>query len=197
MKRDTDWQSIGLGIIAITIVGLVIWGLFHEIGKAPWQFITILIALFGALITFAGNFQIQIRNEQKPKKTEIYDKVINLFFDIIMASNLGRQPKSQEKLVEELAEITPDLILWASDDVLKLYIKFRTISNGEVQDTTDTSFTLFGKLLLAMRKDLGHSNTGINQLSILSTFVNDVENIAIQKAVARKKDTPTSLEKSA
>lgn len=191
MKRDTDWQSIGLGIIAITIVGLVVWGLFHEIGKAPWQFITILIALFVALITFAGNFQIQIRNEQRPKKTEIYDKVINLFFDIIMSSKLGRQPKSQEKLVEELAEITPDLILWASDDVLKLYIKFRTISNGKVQDATDNSLILFGKLLLAMRKDLGHSNTGIDQLSILGTFVNDVDNIAKQEVLARKKDTPS------
>ena len=82
MKNETN---IGLGIITLTILGLIIWALFHEIGQAPWQFITILIALLGALITFAGNLQIQIRNEQKPKKTEIYDKVIKFFFDSIFA----------------------------------------------------------------------------------------------------------------
>ena len=51
MKNETN---IGLGIITLTILGLIIWALFHEIGQAPWQFITILIALLGALITFAG-----------------------------------------------------------------------------------------------------------------------------------------------
>ncbi|BAY14197.1 hypothetical protein [Calothrix sp. NIES-2098] len=75
MKNNTN---IGLGIITITILGLIAWGLFHEIGQAPWQFITILIALLGALITFAGNLQIQIRNEQKPNKVEIYDESIPL-----------------------------------------------------------------------------------------------------------------------
>ena len=130
MKRNTNWQNIGIGIIAITILGLVTWALFQEISKAPWQFITILIALLGALITFAGNLQIQIRNEQKPKKTEIYDKVINFFFDSILATKLGRQTKNEGELVQGFAEMTPDLILWASDDVLNLYIKFRRMARG-------------------------------------------------------------------
>ncbi|MDP8935283.1 MAG: hypothetical protein M3N42_14370, partial [Cyanobacteriota bacterium] len=63
----------------IAIFGVLIGALFYEIGQAPWPFITIVIALLGALITVAGNFSIQIRNEQKPKKIEIYDKVINFF----------------------------------------------------------------------------------------------------------------------
>ncbi len=40
MKNETN---IGLGIITIAILGLIIWGLFYEIGQAPWQFITIMI----------------------------------------------------------------------------------------------------------------------------------------------------------
>lgn len=63
MKNNTN---VGLGLITIAILGLIIWGLFHEIGQAPWQFITILIALLstllGTMITFASNLQIQIRN---------------------------------------------------------------------------------------------------------------------------------------
>jgi len=177
MKSDTSWQSIGIGIIAISVFGSIIWALFHEIGQAPWQFITILIALLGALITFASNLQIQIRNEQKPKKTEIYDKVINFFFDSILATKLGREPKSQEELVQGFADMTPDLILWASDDVLNLYIQFRQMATNNINDSSRNPILLFGQILLAMRKDLGHQNKRINELSILGTFVNDIENL--------------------
>jgi hypothetical protein len=178
MKRDTNWQSIGIGIVAIAIIGLVSWALFHEISKAPWQFITILIALFGALITFAGNLQIQIRNEQKPKKTEIYDQVINFFFDSILASKLGREPKSEGELVQGFADMTPDLILWASDDVLNLYIEFRRMASSSASGALNSPILLFGRLLLAMREDLGHQNNKIDEVSILGTFVNDIENLS-------------------
>ncbi|WP_250565112.1 hypothetical protein [Adonisia turfae] len=178
MKRDTNWQSIGIGIVAIAIISLVAWALFHEISKAPWQFITILIALFGALITFAGNLQIQIRNEQKPKKTEIYDQVINFFFDSILASKLGREPKNEGELVQGFADMTPDLILWASDDVLNLYIEFRRMASSNTLGSPNNPILLFGRLLLAMRKDLGHQNKKIDEVSILGTFVNDIENLS-------------------
>lgn len=178
MKSNTNWQSVGIGIVAITILGLMAWGLFHEISQAPWQFITVLIALLGALITFAGNLQIQIRNEQKPKKTEMYDKVINFFLDSILADKLGQQPKNEAELVQGFAEMTPDLILWASDDVLNLYIKFRQMANSNVQDSLNSPLLLFGQLLLAMRKDLGHQNKQIDEVSILGTFVNDIENLS-------------------
>ncbi|MFS0518891.1 hypothetical protein ACEYW6_29935 [Nostoc sp. UIC 10607] len=175
MKNDTN---IGLGLITIAILGLTAWGLFHEIGQAPWQFVTILIALLGTLITFASNFQIQIRNEQKPKKIEIYDKVIKFFFDSILASKLGREPKTEQELVQGFSDMTPDLILWASDDVLNLYIKFRQVTNNSMQDSPNNPILLFGQMLLAMRKDLGHQNNHINEHSILGTFVNDVENLS-------------------
>ncbi len=178
MKSDTNWQSAGLGLIVIAILGLIIWGLFYEIGQAPWQFITILIALLGTLITFSGNFLIQIRNEQKPKKIEIYDKIIKFFFDSILASKLGQKPKTEEELIQGFADMTPDLILWASDDVLNLYIKFRQITNNNMQDSSSNPILLFGQMLLAMRKDLGHQNNQINEGSILGTFVNDVENFS-------------------
>lgn len=178
MESNTNWQSAGIGIIAITILGLITWALFHEIGQAPWQFITILIALLGTLITFSSNLQIQIRNEQKPKKTEIYDKVIKFFFDSILATRLGRQPKTQNELVQELADMTPDLILWASDDVLNLYIKFRQVASNNMQDTSRNPILLLGQIVLAMRKDLGHQNNQLNEKSILGTFVNDIENLS-------------------
>lgn len=177
MESNTNWRNAGLGLIGIAIIGVIIWLLFYEIGQAPWQFITILIALFGTLITVAVNFNIQIRNEQKPNKIEIYDKVINLFFDIIFAQKSGKEPKTEEELIKNIYEITPNLILWASDDVLNIYIKLRNMGNN-VQNSPNDFIRLFGQMLLAMRKDLGHQNNQINEGSILGTFINDVENIS-------------------
>lgn len=177
MNSEKNLQGFGLGIIGILIIGLILWALFYEIGKAPWQFITILVAAFGALITVTSNLQIQIRNEQKPKKVEIYDRVIKLFFDSLLASKLGQEPKSEKDLIKEFANITPDLILWASDDVLKFYVKFRQIADNAVESKANDSILLFAKMLLSMRKDLGHQNNQINETLILGTFINDVENV--------------------
>lgn len=173
MKSNTN---IGLGIITLAILGAIIWALFYEIGQAPWQFITILIALLGTLITFSGNLLIQIRNEQKPKKIEIYDKIIKFFFDSIFSSKLGQQPKTEEELIQGFADMTPDLILWASDDVLNVYTQLRQIINNNMQDSLNNTIPLFGQLLLAMRKDLGHQNKQINEVVILNTFLNDAGN---------------------
>lgn len=181
MESNTNWRNAGLGLIFIAIFGAIIWVLFYEIGQAPWQFITILIAsssaLIGALITVAGNFNIQIRNEQKPNKIEIYDKVMNLFFDIILAQKIGQEPKTEQELIKSIYDITPNLILWASDDVLKIYIQLRNMGNN-VQNSPNDLIQLFGKMLIAMRKDLGHQNNQIDERSILGTFINDVENLS-------------------
>ena len=173
MKNDTDWQSFGLGIIAIAIIGLVFFALFHEIGQAPWPFISILLALVGAFITFAGNLHIQTRNEQKPKKIEIYDRLIKFFFDTILANKIGKKPKSEDELIKGFSDMTPDLVLWASDDVLNLYIEFRKILTNDPRMNLNDSIKLCEKMLLEIRKDLGHQNNNINELSILGTFVND------------------------
>ena len=181
MKNDNaSLQTIGLSIISLAILGAIIWGLFYGIGKAPWQFITILVAALGALITVAGNLNIQIRNEQRPKKFEVYDKIIKLFFDSLFSSkskSISTQ-EEQEEIARKVQEITPDLILWASDDVLNLYIKFRQVANSEMEDSSNTSILLFSQLLLAMRKDLGNQNNKLDEVSILGTFVNDVEKLA-------------------
>jgi hypothetical protein len=175
MTSDFNWRSTILGIITIIILGLISYFLFHEITQAPWQFVTILIALIGGLISFAGNLQLQIRNDQKGKKTEIYDGIIDLFFDSIFAEKIGKQPPSEIQLTQGFANLTPDLILWASDDVLSLFIEFR--QQGNISSHPTEQILLFGKLLLAMRKDLGHQNKGLSEKLILGTFVNDLSSL--------------------
>lgn len=167
MKQETNLRNLGLGLLGLGFIIFIALGILYEIGQAPWQFISILIGFIGAIIAFASNWQIQIRNEQKPKKIEIYDKIIKFFFDSLLAEKINQKPKTEEELVKGFVEMTPDIILWASDDVLNNYIRFR-------QDAQNGDVFLFGEMLLAMRKDLGHQNKNITKQSILGTFVNNI-----------------------
>ncbi|WP_293060088.1 hypothetical protein [Okeania sp. SIO2B3] len=176
-SNSTNWQSIGIGIVGLAILGVIAWFLFSEISKAPWPFIAILVAALGALITVTSNLNIQIRNEQIPKKVEVYDKVINFFFDSIFAKKMNGNEKTPEELAKEIYDMTPDLILWASDDVLNLYIKLKQISRSDTENSSDNPIKLFSSMLLAMRKDLGHQNNQLNEKNILGIFVIDIENL--------------------
>ncbi|WP_201766615.1 hypothetical protein [Picosynechococcus sp. NKBG15041c] len=167
IKQKINLRNFGLGLLGLGFIAFIIIGMLHEISQAPWQFVSILIGFIGAIIAFASNWQIQIRNEQKPKKIEIYEKIINFFFDSLFAEKINQKPKTEEELVKGFVEMTPDIILWASDDVLKNYIKFR-------QNTQSSDIFLFGEMLLAMRKDLGHQNHNLTKQEILGTFVNDI-----------------------
>ncbi|MEA5464985.1 hypothetical protein [Leptothoe sp. PORK10 BA2] len=101
-----------------------------------------------------------------------------MFFDSILASKLGRELKSEGELVQRFEDMTPELILWASDDVLNLYIEFWRMARSNTSESPNNSIRLFGQLLLAIRKDLGHQNNKIDEVSILGTFVNDIENLS-------------------
>jgi len=181
MKNDTaNLQNIGIAMVVIAFVIAMVVFLLFGISKAPWQVITILIGTAGALIAVAGNLSIKIREEQRERKVEVYDKVINLFFSIFLAKPLKLEAKNEQDLAKEIAEITPDLILWASDEVLSKYIDLKHFSIKGDPSNPAKSLEIFEQLLLAMRKDLGHQNSNLKKGKILGTFILDPENLPEQ-----------------
>lgn len=172
-SNDNNLQSVGWGLIALGIIGWIIISVLNEFRQAPWQFISVFIAFVGALVTYTSNLQMQIRNEQIDKKTQIYEELVHFFFEIIFAKKINQQPKSENETIEFLVKITPKIIMYASDNVLNSFIKFRT----DAIQNTDNSIINFGEMLLSIRKDLGHNNSDLQNLSILSVFINDVDTL--------------------
>lgn len=171
-----SWESIGIGILAVTILSSIVRALFSGLNQAPWAFITVSAALLGTLITVGANLRIQNRNTQAPMKAEIYDKLIKYIFDATLPTP-GREPVSKESLANTQAEITPELILWGSDDVLKLFMEFRQAGFTQTErpetKAPEELILLLGQILVAIRKDLGYENQKISELSILRTFISD------------------------
>lgn len=82
-----------------------------------------------------------------------------------------------------MAEITQELVIWGSDDMLNAFYDFRNKSIENSYEKIGNSYnpynTLFAveDLLLAIRKDLGHKNKKVSRGRILGLFINDLPNI--------------------
>ncbi|MDM1521564.1 hypothetical protein HX087_17490 [Myroides odoratimimus] len=71
-----------------------------------------------------------------------------------------------------------DNILYASDNVIEKYGKFRNNSLNENQEDPNHLYKIlkhFAELLIAMRKDLGNKYTSLDEVHILRMFINMTE----------------------
>ncbi|TAF51649.1 MAG: hypothetical protein EAZ61_10150 [Oscillatoriales cyanobacterium] len=71
--------------------------------------------------------------------------------------------------------MTPNLILWASDEVLAEFINFRQTAALYADNPDRNPIMPFAKLMLAMRKDFGHKNNGVDENLVLASFINDIK----------------------
>lgn len=183
MKYFLDLLESFKPIIYLLIIGLfIIW----LIKISPWQLSAASLTLITAFVAYYSNLQVQYRNEQKENKAEAYEQVISLLSDIILNivhnKNVNNQEDSTSLAETEMAKkmviITSKLLLWGSDDVVLVYNQLRKTSlNPPSDDVQKTGFELlkiYNKLLLNIRKDLGHNNYGIDSEGFLiALFLSD------------------------
>lgn len=78
--------------------------------------------------------------------------------------------------MEFLRGFTQKLLVWGSDEVLREYVSFQKMATlGAETEGMNPRASLLSleQLMLAMRKDLGHKNKGLDPGDLLRTFVND------------------------
>lgn len=178
-NNKIDSKAIFILIIFLVFLGIIIWLLLSKFSQAPWQFITVFASVSGAWLIgqFANrtNRDIQTRSEQIDKKVELYEKIIDIFLGNILKTT----KKTRKQIAEDSAKIIPDLITWASDDVLKLFVEWKQLAYKSTSENnnSDEGIKLFGQIILAMQKDLGQNNKGLNEILIFGTFVIDLENL--------------------
>jgi len=96
-NNSSNWQSVGLAFI---LLGTIAWGfiaIFGQIAHAPWQFLSILTAAIGAIITFASTYLSQIINEQRENKVRIYEE-ITTFLSQVFYSLMSEDPRSRKDI---------------------------------------------------------------------------------------------------
>lgn len=132
---------------------------------------TILTAVFTVVVGQMVNKKKEIEEAHRVHKTEIYSKFIDFTINFVFSQTReDREAISQQDLENYFIGFSKDLTLWASPEVIKAWLNFR----NQTSETNHTStLTNVDIIYQAMRKDLGNSNKGLSNGSLINLFLKE------------------------
>ncbi|WP_406383179.1 hypothetical protein OHU25_29100 [Streptomyces sp. NBC_00117] len=162
---------------AVEVIAFLARYVGHQVfhGVNPTVAAAALTAMATVLITVATLVIGRYIERQKAVEAEIRASKIPVYTRLVsglMRTVLNPDSSNADELVQFLREITPDLITWASDDVLLAWSKFKR--EAQVLVSEDTVFG-FEELLSAIRRDFGHSGNKVQEGDLLALFINDID----------------------
>jgi len=132
-------------------------------------------AIVGALLAFFSNKYLNDKRSTeesiRPKKLQLYEEFITFIMRIFSKEEMGKKP-TEDEMMNFFVEKTPDLIKYASNDVIKKWGKLR-ISLASANGTK--SLFLMEDFFKEVRKDLGHPKFRSSRGDILRLFINDID----------------------
>jgi len=135
-------------------------------------FLTAVLTWIGHAVLTNQQRKLDVMIALEQRKRELYAKFLNLFFDTLKQGG----KVDQDKLSSELMDIAKDMTVYASDEVLRLFVQFRSMAVTAERDPKKI-LEWFGKIILQIRKDLGYSITKIEPRDVLSVFVTDIDKL--------------------
>jgi hypothetical protein len=171
---------VGLVVLAGACVGLALaakWGLGWLFdGVDPTISAAIVAAAATTVVSVAsvafGRYferQRQIEVEIRERKIPMYKDMVQGLLDGILNSKDSDNTAALEALFRLL---TPQLVTWASDDVIGAWTRFKRQSGDGAP--IDVMFQ-FEEVLKAVRIDLGHKSGDLAKGDLLGLFVNDIQ----------------------
>lgn len=187
--RQTPGQVL-LGIVLLA--GLLVVAYF--LGRVAFRWFGGLDPQFSAALALAAATVIVVpitrwferrRLREEPlqsRKVDVYERFIKGFLDNFFDERRGGI--QQAKMAEFFFAITPDLTIWASDDVLSNWSRMRRswASSDGTQPPPEVRLLDLEDLFLAVRRDLGHSNKGLKPGDVLGLWVNDLDAILVHNS---------------
>jgi len=122
--------------------------------------------------------QIKMKGYDARKKT--YDQLLKPFTDIIIAT-IKQEKINMKKTMEGIVKAGIDIHLLGSDETCKIWDEWRAFSfrteHDEEMDKLAGFITLalYPKLVLSIRKDLGHPYTELNEIDVFRSFIKDID----------------------
>ncbi|PGW89961.1 hypothetical protein [Bacillus cereus] len=110
-------------------------------------------------------------------KTKTYQELIETLASSIRNPNKlqNMNQKNLNEFKERMMILGSNLFLFASDETINLFIKWRTHQTTP-ENTGEHVLEIVAQLVLSFRKDLGYQDTILNTDNYLSIIINDWEN---------------------
>lgn len=175
MNQNKVHMIAGLILLGavVTVSGYVLWvGLGAFSGANPTTQAALLaglVAVFSLIFTYWKERSRSLKEAHRDKKIEVYSKFYELMFGVLAGVNSGKRP-SESDLAEAFFEISKGVLFYGAPPVVSALADFK-----RVHSTSDPieAMRRAGRILLAMREDIGLSNRGLNELSVHQLFVKD------------------------
>jgi len=188
--RKQIWQTSGAIVILVIIASGILytlysfWQLLMSLQKEVAAAIiaamaTVIVSVISIMVAKYYERKLVIEQEIRQRKIPMYEEFIAFLFTVLMSDKTGETKPSEQEMMAFFNKFTQKITIWGSDEVLLEWSRYRQASVDNPDDVTNTLFR-FEQLLLAIRKDTGHSNTNINRGDILRLFINDVDSILQQ-----------------
>jgi len=184
-KQQTKWWQVVLGFILLVGIAvgafylakwlvLIFSGLQKEVAAAIVAAVgTILVSVISVTVGKYFERKRSIEQELREKKIPMYNGFVEFLFKILMADKIGKQ-MSEKDMMMYFSKFTQELMVWGSDEVVSLWSNYRRHFVREDKVTSLSNMFELEKLLLAIRKDTGHKNKGLNRGDLLGLFINDI-----------------------
>jgi hypothetical protein len=140
---------------------------------------TVLVAVISIVLGKIYEARTTVQKELRERKTPVYEEFITFIFRILLGEKTGNAPTEQE-MIKFLAEYNQKMMVWGSDSVLREWSAWRrSLENHSLENEPHfvEGLVQYEKLILAIRKDLGHKNEDIGKYDILRLFINDLDSI--------------------
>jgi membrane protein implicated in regulation of membrane protease activity len=161
----------------------LIWilvAILHLITGVPAEILVTIVTVLGGLLSVLVARYVEAANERharlREKKVPIYESFLEAVVGqmmIIARATDAEKADATQRVVDQLTKLTPPLIIWASDDVLRTWSRYRRydlLSGDPMRGVVRLEL-----VLKAIRRDLGHRNSGLKVGDILGTYINDVD----------------------
>lgn len=174
-------RQIALGFLLLIILGAVsVWlfigaaGIFANANPtAQAAIIAGLVALVTLLFTFLKERSRAFREVHREKKIEIYSQFYDLLFAFMENAKSDNPAGEDDALVQQsFMKIARGIMFYGSPKVVTSFANFKS-SSGTDEFDLRVSMVNIGKILLAMREDIGLSNRGLDEITIHQIYIRD------------------------
>jgi len=174
--------QIVAGAVVLAICGVVAWlllsasaqyllGLDKTIAPAA---IAALVTVFTVLFAFWKDRAKSRSEVHREKKIEVYSIFFDIVFSTLKRTKSGEDVSSYFESLEfrdKFIDLMKGVTFYGSPNVVRTLSEWR-INPSSTSDGLH-AIRMVGSVLLAMRKDIGLSNFGLDNLSIHQVYVND------------------------
>ena len=131
--------------------------------------------IFASVLAVIISRYFQVKREQeiahREQKVKLYDKYLVGLFEVLLGDDNSK--KDPKVLTPFLREVQRELILWASPNAIKSYANLH--KELVTQPPRAIQLIKMVDFFLALRKDLGHSNSGIRREHLVRFLLRNPE----------------------